>query len=107
MTPRSGTMASRREKQTFIETGKLWVEKFCGCGNQEFVLGHKFKMPIYQVKLFRRLLEYIPGVQGEVQATDIHFGVISLFKGMRGCRKLTEKAEVQDIPDEGLPALNL
>ena len=50
-------------------------------------------MPICQVKLFRRLLKYKPGVWGEVWATDIHFGVISLFKGMRGYRKLTEKAE--------------
>lgn len=71
--------------------GKVWVEKACGGGKQEFGLGHdKFEMPISQVELFSKLLDYIyREFSGEVWATDIHLGVISLFKAMRGCRELT------------------
>ena len=49
MTPRFGTKASGRKKQTFTEIGKLWVEKVWGGGNQEFGWAHnKFEMPISQ-----------------------------------------------------------
>lgn len=51
-----------RNKEPFIEMGKLWAENICGGGNQEFGLGLTSEMLVwYARRAFGKPLQYVSG----------------------------------------------